>query len=231
MSYQLGIIGGVGSEASAYFYDKLIKHTKVNKDQDHLDMIILNHATIPDRTAHILDNTKPSPLEPILDDIKILNDLQVSLIMIPCNTSHYYFDIFQANSKVPIYHMIEETIAYLASQNIHKVGIWATSGTINSKLYQQACAKYELSYEIPSEENQALVMSLIYDDVKAGKAINMDNFKTINKEMLAKEVDCVILACTELSILKEKLQLDNFFCDPLDIACNKILQTFKKEAK
>lgn len=231
MSYQLGIIGGVGSEASAYFYDKLIKHTKVDKDQDHLDMIILNHASIPDRTAHILDNTKPSPLQPILNDLKILNDLQVSLIMIPCNTSHYYYDTFKANSNAPIYHMINETIAYLAKQNIHKVGIWATSGTINSNLYQKACEQYQIAYEIPNRNNQALVMSLIYDDVKAGNPINMNNFNTIKQEMIAKEVDCIILACTELSILKEKLQLDDYFCDPLDIACHNILNFYQKEAK
>ena len=53
MHYQLGILGGVGSDASAYLYEKILKHTAVDKDQDHLDMVILNHASIPDRTSYI----------------------------------------------------------------------------------------------------------------------------------------------------------------------------------
>ena len=67
---RLGIIGGVGSMASAYFYEMIIENTKVNCDQEHIDMVILNHATIPDRTAYILGKSNKSPLPELLKDIK-----------------------------------------------------------------------------------------------------------------------------------------------------------------
>lgn len=229
MTYQLGIIGGVGSSASSYFYEKLLNRTKVNKDQDHLDMIILNHASIPDRTSYIIDHSKESPLDAILEDIKILNDLNVELIMIPCNTSHYFYNEFQDASKAKVYHMIKETVKHLSSQGITKVGIWATDGTIQSELYQKACNEFNVEYEIPCPENQKIVMSLIYDYVKAGKKGDYGLFKKIQREMNKKEVQSIILACTELSVLKQQLQLSSYFCDPLDIACDYILDYFHKE--
>ena len=229
MTYQLGIIGGVGSSASSYFYEKLLNNTKVNKDQDHLDMIILNHASIPDRTSYIVDHSKENPLPAILEDIKILNNLNVELIMIPCNTSHYFYDEFQAASKAKVYHMIKETVKHLASQGIKKVGIWATDGTIQSELYQKACIEFNIEYVIPCSENQKIVMSLIYDYVKAGKKGDYGLFKKIQREMNKKEVQSIILACTELSVLKQQLQLSSYFCDPLDIACDYILDYFQKE--
>ena len=49
----LGVIGGMGPEATAYFYEEVIAHTRALKDQDHIDMVILSHASMPDRTGAI----------------------------------------------------------------------------------------------------------------------------------------------------------------------------------
>jgi aspartate racemase len=72
MKQFLGIIGGVGPEATAYFYKKIIKMTKVDKDQDHIDMVILNHATIPSRHDYIMNKSNDNPLPFITEDIKLL---------------------------------------------------------------------------------------------------------------------------------------------------------------
>lgn len=53
MKKKLGVIGGMGPEATAYFYEEVIRHTKADCDQDHLDMTILSHASMPDRTKAI----------------------------------------------------------------------------------------------------------------------------------------------------------------------------------
>ena len=58
----LGVLGGVGPLATIYFADLVIKMTDAKTDQEHIAMIILNHASIPDRTEYILDNKKPHGL-------------------------------------------------------------------------------------------------------------------------------------------------------------------------
>lgn len=231
MKYQLGIIGGVGSEASAYLYEKILHATQASTDQDHLNMVILNHAEIADRTSFILDNKKDNPLPYFLEDIALLNQIGVQLILIPCNTSHYFYNEFQKASQTPIYHLIDRTIEHIQKSGIKKVGILATDGTIQSALYQNSCEKRHIDWCIPSEENQRNVMSLIYEDIKAGKAIHKNKLASIVKEMEEQQVEQMILACTELSILKEREHLDERFIDPLDIAIDYILKMFHKQKR
>ena len=68
----LGILGGLGPLATVYFMDMVAKMTEAQADQDHISMIVLNHAAIPDRTEFILDNTKPNPLPMMVEDAKKL---------------------------------------------------------------------------------------------------------------------------------------------------------------
>lgn len=215
--------------ASAYFYEMIIENTKVNCDQEHIDMVILNHATIPDRTAYILGKSNESPLPELLKDIKLLNKLKCDMITIPCNTSCYFHKEMQKKSKVPVNNMIEDTIKHLKEANAKKVYILATDGTINSKLYQEMCEKYEIEYRIPTEENQKLVMSTIYDDIKCGKNTNLEKWNKINENN--KEDEYIILGCTELSLVKKELNLPENFVDPLLIQTKKIISYFGKELK
>ena len=226
---KLGIIGGVGSMASAYFYEMIIEHTKVNCDQEHIDMVILNHATIPDRTAYIVGKSKESPLPDLVKDVKLLNKLGCKMITIPCNTSCYFHKDMQKKSKVPVNNMVEDTIKYLKDKGATSVYILATDGTINSKLYQGFCEQYGLSYRIPDEEKQALVMSTIYDDIKCGKNTNLEKWNKINENN--QEGEFVILGCTELSLVKRELKLGDNFVDPLLIQTEKIISYFGKELK
>ena len=215
--------------ASAYFYEMIIEHTKVNCDQEHIDMVILNHATIPDRTAYIVGKSKESPLPALVKDVKLLNKLGCNMITIPCNTSCYFHKDMQKKSKVAVNNMVEDTIKYLKEKGAKSVYILATDGTINSKLYQNFCEQYGLAYRIPDSERQALVMSTIYDDIKCGKNTNLEKWNKINENN--KEDEFIILGCTELSLVKRELKLGDNFVDPLLIQTQKIISYFGKEYK
>ena len=163
----LGIIGGMGTEATIDFYTRIMNHTVANKDQDHIDMVILNHASIIDRTYAIKNNKLDELLRQMHENIKILEYAKVTSIAIPCNTSHSIIDKIQGLTNIPIINMIEETAKNLkdvVNEN-EKVGIMATDGTIMLKMYQKECEKYGINYFEPNEEIQKQVMSIIYDDV------------------------------------------------------------------
>lgn len=224
----LGIIGGLGPLASAYFYEMLTNMTEASKDQDHIDTIILSHASIPDRTAYILGESSDSPLPLLLEDVKVLEKMGAKMIAIPCNTSCYFHEELQKSTSVIINNMVDDTVSYLKSKNVKKVAILATTGTIRSNLYQESCKKYQLDYEIPSSENQERVMSIIYDNVKKGVPVDIDKW---NRIITSLDADAVILGCTELSVLKEELLLTGRFIDPLEIQARKIIKFFNKKVK
>ena len=225
MNNILGIIGGLGPKASAYFYDLITDATYAEKDQDHLNIIILSHPTIPDRTQYILDHTKENPYPYLLNDIKLLESLGAEMITIPCNTSCYFHDELQKNTKCIVNNMVEDTIRYCDSVGIKKVAILATNGTISSNLYQKACEKYNIEYEIPNKNIQRDVMSVIYDDIKKGNSVKLSKWDNIIASLNSKYI---ILGCTELSYLKKTKKLGDNFIDPLEIQVKIILKYYNK---
>lgn len=223
MKNSLGIIGGMGPLASAYFYEILTKKTKALKDQDHLNIILFSHASIPDRTNFILNKSKEDPFPFLLEDAKTLENLGSKLIVIPCNTATYFHKRLQDNINIKISNIIEDTVDFIKERNIKKVGIMATEGTIKTNLYQDFLSKNNISYEIINNEK---VMNLIYNFIKAGKEVSYSLFEDVIKDS---SVDYFILGCTELSILKESLGLNNNFIDPLEVEADKVLDFFEKE--
>lgn len=218
----LGIIGGVGPLASAYLYEMITEKTKANTDQDHIDIILLSHASMPDRTKYILKQSTDNPYPHLLNDCKKLEEMGALMISIPCNTACYFYDDLKKNINIPISNLIENTAKYLREHNYKKVAILATAGTISSNLYQKELNKYNIEYTLPDQD---LVTTVIYDYVKCGKTVPID---LINKIISNLDVQAFILGCTELSILKGKLNLDNRFIDPLEIETENILKFYNK---
>lgn len=205
----LGVLGGVGPLATIYFTDLIVKMTEAQTDQDHISMVILNHPSIPDRTAYILDNTKPNPVPVMAQDAKRLEENGCDYIVIPCNTAHYFYDEIQKNVSVPIINILEETVKYCQKTvpDLKKIGVLATEGTIQSRAYQNIIEKHGLECVVPNSEDQASLMNIIYHQVKAGREVDIYEFQRIIGEMKKRGSDAVILGCTELSIIKKDFDI------------------------
>ena len=216
---KLGVIGGMGPEASCFYYQNVIKHTKAEKDQDHIDMVILSHATMPDRTEAILTGDDKHLINVLCDDARTLESLGVSNIAVTCNTSHYFYEQMQKAVQIPVINMIYESVAYAVKhyEGVKKIGIMGTDGTINSRIYHKECRKLGVTAVKPSPERQKDVMSLIYDDIKSGKDGDREKFDRVMSEFLRKGCDVVILACTELSVFKEKHEVPSICLDAMDV--------------
>lgn len=220
----LGVIGGMGPLASQLFYKMIIDQTDAKKDQDHLDMIILNHATMPDRTEAILSGQTEDLVQRLIADAKMLESNGVGHIAIPCNTSHVLIDKIQESVGIPIINMVNETVNHIANAfncKDMKVGILATDGTINTGLYQRALENAGFSADVPSPEMQKLVMKIIYDGVKNGGDVDYSDFMKIQEEMVELDCQAVILACTELSCFHQTYELPPYYIDAMAILAEK----------
>lgn len=201
------IIGGMGTEATETFIHILNERTHANKDQDYLNYILVNHATVPDRTDYILDHTKPNPFEPLAEDIKQQSKLAPDFFAIPCNTAHYFLAQLQALTTIPILNMPQETIKAIKdyAPNARKVGLIATKGTLEDGIYDQEIidAGYELFK--PTREVADETMSLIYDDIKEKNVVDGKLYHHILSEMVdGFHCDIVVLGCTELSVAQQR---------------------------
>ena len=199
------ILGGMGTMATESFV-RLINHrTKASKDQEYLNYVLFNHATVPDRTAYILDREQESPMPYLLDDVEKQNLLKPNFIVLTCNTAHYFFDELQAATEIPILHMPRESANELVRQNTTgKVAILGTEGSMKAGIYEKEVRQLGFEAVIPDAQLQAKINHLIYHDIKESDYLNKELYYEILAEAVAR-FDCekIILGCTELSLMQE----------------------------
>lgn len=227
----LGIIGGLGPMATACFLQQIIEMTDAKTDQEHLDVIVFNRPDVPDRTAYILDRTKPSPAVSMIATAKTLEALGACCLAAPCVTSHAVFTDIQQQVGIPLIHMVEETAQVLKQAGRKKAGIMATSGTVQSALFQTALHHEGLDYCIPDEQHQRMVMKLIYDDIKAGNPADMRDFDAAAQNLRAQGCDSIILGCTELSVIKKNEEIGPGFLDAMEVLSKACIMACGKPVK
>ena len=221
---KLGVLGGMGPQATQVFYQLVLDRTDAVRDQDHLPAVILSDTGIPDRTAAILSGETEGLYQRLLEDAKTLERCGCTVLAIPCNTSHYFADRLQGEIGVPIIHMLRETAAALAAQGKKRPGILGTDGTIRAGLYQKECAAVGMEAVAPDPATQKLVMSIIYDEIKQGETGSRDKFAKIDRAVRQAGCDCAILACTELSVFAAYHALPPFYLDAMLVLAERAVE-------
>ena len=140
----LGILGGLGPMSTVYFCELLIARTHALRDADHIDTIISSRATTPDRTAFILGLSEEDPLPIMCEEAERLARAGADLLVIPCNTAHYFYDGLQKSTSLPILNIIEETVAHLYRTGARTIGLLATDGTVLSRSYEKIALKQSI---------------------------------------------------------------------------------------
>lgn len=213
----LGVLGGLGPMSSVYFYELLTKHTQASKDQEHLDIILSSHATTPDRTAYILGTSDVSPLETMICDAQKLQEFGAGCIAVPCNTAHYFYEALSDAVSIPIINMMRETSAYLYSRGVRRAGVLATSGTVSSHTYRHYLQEFGVEEIVPPAADQSRLMDLIYQSIKHGAQADIKVFREISSCLLDRGAECLIIGCTELSLIKKCETLSPVYVDALEI--------------
>ncbi len=226
----LGILGGLGPMATAYFYELLTAYTVAESDQDHIDMVISSRVSTPDRSSYILGLSDENPLPIMIDEAKKLEAYGADLIAIPCNTAHYFYEGIANNCNIPVLNIIKETVDYLSLQNVRRAALFATEGTCSAQTYQKiGLGRVEII--VPEKADQDIISSMIFDDIKRGHEPDIEKFISLAEKMQKLGCERVILGCTELSLIKKNYDIikhNDFYTDSLTVlakstvnACNK----------
>ncbi len=225
----LGILGGLGPMATVYFYKMITQHTMAKCDQDHINIVISSHATTPDRTAFILEKSNENPLPVMIEEANKLVAYGADVIALPCNTAHYFYDELSRAIKVPIINIISETVLYCAERGMKKIGILATEGTVKSGSYNKICKDFEIKPIYPCENSQNIVNDIIYKEIKQGKNIDSKRFAQVISELKNQGCETIVLGCTELSLIKESENLNDYFTDSLEVLAQSTIKKCGKQ--
>jgi len=217
----IGILGGMGPEATADLYMRIIRATKVQRDQDHHRVIIDSNAKIPDRTPAI-QGKGPSPLPMLVETGLNLQRAGADFLIIPCNTAHYFHGDLQKKLKIPVLHMIRLSAekTHVKHPGVKKAGLLASDGTLMSRLYQESWEKQGIEIIEPRVETQRNVMKAIYQYIKRGDLEpGRKLLRDASLELIEAGAQAVICGCTEVSIVLHDGDLSVPVLDPLqDVA-------------
>ena len=214
---KLGIIGGLGPMATAYFMQRIIEMTDAKTDQENIEMIVYNCPSIPDRTGYILGESDESPLPKMLEIAKALESQNIDYIAMPCITAHYFHKQLSEGVSVPVSNGIKEAADYLQQAGINKVGIMATSGTAKTRLFDSVFKDYKIECIYPDDNSQHKLMDIIYQGVKAGKPVDINEFLEVKQKLINEGAEVAILGCTELSIVKRDQNTGDKVLDIIDV--------------
>ena len=219
----IGILGGMGPEATIDLFTKIVRGTKVRKDQDHLRILIDNNPKIPNRTLAI-QGKGPSPLPQLVQSARVLERAGADFIVIPCVTAHHFYDSLQRKVRIPIVHIVRETTRYLQDQfkGIDKVGLLATTGTLQSGLFQNAFADSKIELIVLSPDVQkSEVMEAIYgkEGIKAiGPSMKSKRLiRGASRTLIRQGAQAIIAGCTEVPLVLKDGDLPIPVIDPVTL--------------
>ncbi|MBR3978715.1 MAG: amino acid racemase [Oscillospiraceae bacterium] len=200
MKKAIGILGGMGPLATCDLMEKIIRYTYAKKDQDHVHILVDCNTNIPDRTAAILGDGE-SPLPEMVKSAQRLQQMGAEALIMPCNTAHYFLPRLRQCVDIPFLSILEETASYLKAQGVQTAAVLATDGTVKMGLYETALQEAGITTLYPQPQEQALLMALIYDYVKAGKPCpHPEEIVSLCDRLVKQGAQSLILGCTELPV-------------------------------
>lgn len=201
----LGVLGGMGPLATVDFLQKLIEETPATHDQEHVPVIAYSVPQMPDRPPAITGNGE-SPLPYMIKGVHTLKRAGASAVAIACNTAHYWYDDLLREGGLPILHIADAACALLKGQ---RVGLLATTGTLQAGFYQQRLAARGLDCLLSTVEEQQTLVNPAIEHVKRNALPAAHTLATrAAMALLERGAQGVILGCTEIPLAIEHASSD-----------------------
>lgn len=222
MKKTIGILGGMGPEATCYMLDRIVKNTKADKDQDHVKVVVWSNPEIPPRTPAILGKG-PSPAPLLLEGVKKLLDAGADIIAMPCVTAHYFMPEVEERVEFRFLSLLEESLKWAQAKipGIKRAGLVSSTGTLKSRLFHDVFGRAGIEVISPDDEEQARVMEAIFGEggIKAGFTSGRpkEAIVSIARALTARGAEAIIAGCTEVPLVLKAEDIPVPLIEPMTI--------------
>jgi aspartate racemase len=226
----VGIIGGLGPEATVDLMRRVIQATPAGDDQDHIRMIVDCNPKVPSRMKAILEGTGENPAPHLVTMAKNLAAWGADFLVIACNTAHLYLEGIQEAVPIPVLNMIDLTVDKVVMENpaLRKAGLLASWTVIRPGLYQTAFQRRGIALYHPSSALQDRLLTAIRR-IKTGHYGPPDReaLEEAGRNLMDQGAGALIVACTELSVIADDLKMKAEVFDASQVLAEAIVHTAK----
>ncbi len=206
--FRIGIVGGMGPMAGVYFQRLIIEATPAERDQDHLEVVCFTNPHVPERMRSLAEDGGKQFAAAVRDSARLLARAGATCIAVPCNTAHTRLPEIQTGVRVPVLDMIALTAHELVERygTGRRVGLLATIGTLDERLYQQAAGSTIAEWILPDAAEQESVARAIKAVKVGGWCEDADDLRRLARRLAARGAEILVIGCTELALCYEALQ-------------------------
>lgn len=227
----VGVLGGMGPDATVDFMAKVIALTKADKDQDHLHMLIDHNPTVPNRQTFILGGDEdPGPAMAAM--ARRLEDAGADFLVIPCNTAYAFQESILDVVSIPLVSIIEETIDAVGEEvpEAKAIGLLATNGCLQAGVYQSAMSAKNLAAVLPEEDELEQLMILV-NGIKAGnKGSDVSaSMRNLAQALVDRGAAAIIAGCTEIPLVLDSSMLEVPLISSTDVLAQRTVQFAQSE--
>jgi aspartate racemase len=221
----IGVLGGMGPAATVDFLDKLVRSTPATRDQEHLRVVVWSDPTVPDRSAALLDGG-PDPTPALERGVRELVGLGVELLVVPCNTAHWFVRSIVVRTGAQLLDMVEETADRISGMEpiIDLVGVMATTGTVHTGLYQDSLRRRGMASVLPDAAEQTRLMRAIHA-VKAGDVGGgvRAELASVARALTGRGAQVIVAGCTEIPLALSEDDAGVVLVDPSQVLVDSLL--------
>jgi aspartate racemase len=217
----VGIIGGMGPEATLDLMRRVLAKTPAGRDQDHIHMIVESNPKIPSRIAHLIEGAGADPTPELIRIAVNLQRAGADALAIPCNTAHAYAHSIRRAVSIPLIDMVQLTVDQIAgSRRVARVGLLASSAVLATELYAKAFSSHGIAVVQPVRQDEVMALINAVKSGQTGPATQAELGRVAHD--LASQSDVLLVGCSELSVIAAGITAP--FVDSLDVQAEAIVK-------
>jgi len=224
---KIGILGGIGPESTLEYYKRIIYGYRKIINDGNYPQVFINSINMTEMLNFVANNDDKNLINFLCDEIKKLEMLGADFIALASNTPHCVIDELINKSAVPIISIVEETCKYAKNNNLKKILLTGTIFTMKRDFYKKSLEKNNIECIVPNDTEKDTIQNIIFPNLENGIIVekDKDTFKaTCNKIIKEKNIDGIILGCTELPLMINKSDFDICVIDTMDIHIKSIVE-------
>jgi aspartate racemase len=219
----IGVLGGMGPEAGAAFFERIVRETAAGRDQDHPPVILYSLPQVPDRTEAIIHGG-PDPVPALRRGLAALSRAGADFAVMSCISAHYFLPRLVPRSPLPLISLIDETVAAIRTMKPvpRTIGLLATDGTVRSGIFARVFEAAGIAVLTPSSHDQARLTTAIYGQkgIKAGFAPQgppREAVLEVARGLVRRGAGAILAGCTEIPLVLGRDDLPVPLVDPMTV--------------